>query len=175
MRPLVLFQHLTRTLNLIILKMQFKMFDLYQKSWNAAQSDCCSRNMHLVAFETIQEQNCVRDNVVKSILMNRIIFKLFTNYSALKARIWLPAASEWWIGATDYCQEDSFLWCYQNLSVVPIDRPSITFSPVEPNNYGGNEHCLHFESISRWQVNDNACAVSYNYICEVMTKYSDIM
>ncbi|KAL3841960.1 hypothetical protein ACJMK2_020036, partial [Sinanodonta woodiana] len=38
------------------------------------------------------------------------------------------------------------------------------WSPVEPNDEGGNENCLMMFNYGLW--NDKDCSVAYHYICE---------
>jgi len=37
-----------------------------KKSWAQAATDCCRRNMHMLAFETIEEQTCLKNTIFNS-------------------------------------------------------------------------------------------------------------
>uniref|UniRef100_A0AAG5D1E6 C-type lectin domain-containing protein n=1 Tax=Anopheles atroparvus TaxID=41427 RepID=A0AAG5D1E6_ANOAO len=71
----------------------------------------------------------------------------------------------WWIGGTDLGMEGSFVWIATN---TLVGRPFgyFDFSPGQPDNAGGNEHCLE---IGRWggvAWNDAACDRPQRFICE---------
>jgi len=123
--------------------------------------------MHMMALETIEEQTCLKETVFKSILF--LTLKLnYKNNKIFKGPLWNAQGTfRWWFGATDTCVEGTFMWCYRNTAVVRVDRPSLTFISSEPNDYGGNEDCLQTYDPGALTMNDNDCATSMGYFCEV--------
>ncbi|KFB38258.1 galactose-specific C-type lectin, putative [Anopheles sinensis] len=71
----------------------------------------------------------------------------------------------WWIGGTDLGLEGTFVWISTN-NLVGSPGGYFNFSPTQPDNKGGNEHCLE---IGRWggvAWNDVPCELSQRFICE---------
>ncbi|XP_035787485.1 perlucin-like [Anopheles albimanus] len=71
----------------------------------------------------------------------------------------------WWIGGTDLGNEGIFTWISTN-KLVGHGTGYLNFSPLQPDNNSGNEHCLE---IGRWggvAWNDAPCNFKLNFICE---------
>jgi hypothetical protein len=68
-----------------------------------------------------------------------------------------------WIAGTDLGTEGRFYWATTNQPVGPYDNyiPS-----TYPNNYGKNEHCLHYWHNKKW--NDFHCDAKQRFICELI-------
>ncbi|XP_055622027.1 C-type lectin 37Da-like [Toxorhynchites rutilus septentrionalis] len=79
-------------------------------------------------------------------------------------------SSTFWIGGSDLAEEGTFSW-------MPTGR-LVTFSnwsPGEPNNAFGSEHCTQLVYIprfeQRWTWNDNNCTDLYIYfVCETASQ-----
>jgi len=67
-----------------------------------------------------------------------------------------------WVGATDFLTEGTFRWVTTNTSITAVGTG--WWSPGEPNNQHGSEHCL--EVYDTAQVNDNSCSKRNPFICE---------
>ncbi|XP_058129745.1 perlucin-like [Anopheles coustani] len=72
----------------------------------------------------------------------------------------------WWIAGTDLGLEGFFVWISTN-KLVGHPTGYLNYSPGQPDNAGGNEHCLE---IGRWggvAWNDAQCEWSQRFICEL--------
>jgi len=78
-----------------------------------------------------------------------------------------------WVGATDFCSEGEWRWCFRENGSLPVDRAAIPFLPKQPDNSDGIEHC---GTIDLWtvQLKDLPCdakikpdATTLPFICEV--------
>ncbi|XP_029732103.2 perlucin [Aedes albopictus] len=75
-------------------------------------------------------------------------------------------ASSFWLGGSDLAEEGTFSWMPNGRLVRYAN-----WSPGEPNNNNGTEHCMQLVYIprfeQRWTWNDNECRTKYMYfICE---------
>uniref|UniRef100_A0A1Q3FPW5 Putative salivary c-type lectin n=1 Tax=Culex tarsalis TaxID=7177 RepID=A0A1Q3FPW5_CULTA len=74
---------------------------------------------------------------------------------------------QFWIAGTDLGRSKSFLWITTGKQIW---RPNfyLNWYPGEPNNAGGNEHCVEVyqESLARW--NDRDCNVRHGFVCELV-------
>ncbi|XP_071136766.1 galactose-specific lectin nattectin-like [Mytilus edulis] len=66
---------------------------------------------------------------------------------------------EYWIGGTDIQNENLWIWSSSETKLTFFD-----WSPNQPNNYYGGQHCLEFNYKSAW--NDKECALLRPFICE---------
>lgn len=66
---------------------------------------------------------------------------------------------EYWIGGTDIQNENLWIWSSSETKLTFFD-----WSPAQPNNYYGDQHCLEFNYKSAW--NDKECALLRPFICE---------
>ncbi|XP_062543869.1 clotting factor G beta subunit-like [Armigeres subalbatus] len=76
----------------------------------------------------------------------------------------------WYIGGTDLGNEGHFIWISTNKPIGYISG-YFNYSPGQPDNAGGNEHCLE---IGRWGGvvwNDVPCEWRQRYICEYVSQY----
>jgi hypothetical protein len=127
--------------------------------------------MSLMAFETLEESNCVVNNIYKSIGPLRLIFKFPVHYFLkCKATYWGESQKSWWFAASDHCNEANWYWCYGNSQVRFFDKAFNPFglNSPDPDNYQNVEHCALIRYFEPMQGNDITCG-SYqsNYICEV--------
>ncbi|XP_039443841.1 perlucin-like [Culex pipiens pallens] len=72
----------------------------------------------------------------------------------------------WWIAGTDMGQSGSFVWITGNMR-IDGRRGYTNFAPGEPNNAGGNEHCLEVGWTVGTLWNDCDCDLKKRYICEL--------
>uniref|UniRef100_A0A8P4KFW9 C-type lectin domain-containing protein n=1 Tax=Dicentrarchus labrax TaxID=13489 RepID=A0A8P4KFW9_DICLA len=106
-------------------------------TWADAELHCVSQGANLVSIHSLEEENFVK--------------ALIKNFDHTKGRSW--------IGLSDIHKEGRWMWS---------DGGAVKFvfwSPREPNNNGGNEHCVHtnFERDLKW--NDVPCSVTYSSVC----------
>ena len=80
----------------------------------------------------------------KNHLHYRIIFQLKTGGLSYWQGIWL--------GATDLAKEGTFVW---DLTRQPVGYSN--WLPGQPDNYGGNENCMHIISGDPGKWNDAPC------------------
>ncbi|XP_065090154.1 elastase-1-like [Ochlerotatus camptorhynchus] len=76
----------------------------------------------------------------------------------------------WFIGGTDLGNEGHFIWIATNKPIGYLTG-YFNYSPGQPDNAGGNEHCLE---IGRWGGvfwNDVPCEWTQRYICEHVSAY----
>ena len=66
-----------------------------------------------------------------------------------------------WIGINDKNVEGEFVYASSREEVTVTD-----WYTGEPNNYGGNENCVHFDYSEIW--NDDRCSKKHSFICENM-------
>jgi cysteine-rich repeat protein len=71
----------------------------------------------------------------------------------------LGFGSDVWSGGNDHGAECSFNW-------INGERWRPAFNSGEPNNSGGNEHCVELDPQSNPMMNDENCGDSQDYICE---------
>lgn len=84
---------------------------------------------------------------------------------ARATRVRQTVTSHVWIGGSDLTHEGRYVW---------MDRTAITYNDAwrsgEPNNYGGNEHCIalygenHLRLKNQW--NDIRCSTHLPFLCE---------
>ncbi|KAG7165265.1 C-type lectin domain family 4 member F-like 4, partial [Homarus americanus] len=68
-----------------------------------------------------------------------------------------------WLGGSDLATEG--VW--HDVSSKPINLRSSLWSESEPNDYGGNEDCVHLRyKEGEYGWNDVNCEYTYNFICE---------
>ncbi|XP_043648091.1 C-type lectin 37Da-like [Drosophila teissieri] len=107
-------------------------------NWYDAFEACRQMNADLVAFEDLKEQKLVSQYLVgKNIIQN------------------------FWTAGTDLAKQDYFVW-FSTGQPVATDL----WIKGEPNNAGGNEHCVEFQSNVGLGLNDKPCTVARGYICK---------
>ncbi|GAB6032988.1 Fc fragment of IgE, low affinity II, receptor for (CD23) [Chamberlinius hualienensis] len=72
-----------------------------------------------------------------------------------------PTVAFWWLGASDLAKDDTWIWAHDN-SPVSFNN----WLEGQPDNYQGNEKCLHYWTEFNWGWNDAQCLTAYHYICE---------
>ncbi|EDW90408.1 C-type lectin 37Da [Drosophila yakuba] len=124
----------------------YYVFGQSKVNWHLAYEDCRRLGSELVAFETSEE---------------------FDDIAAhLNAR---GDRSEHWTSGNDLARTGDYYW-FSNVQLVTIKR----WAPNQPDNSGGNEHCIHMGYIyghsTEFQLNDRPCNGDPNslfkYICE---------
>ncbi len=98
-------------------------------TWADAEPQCISEGAYLVSIHSLEEHNFVK------VLINSDCYRRWT-----------------WIGLSDSQEEGGWMWS---------DEPTVDFvfwSLREPNNYEGNENCVHnnFRTDLKWS--DCNCA-----------------
>nr|XP_019931078.2 C-type lectin 37Da-like [Aedes albopictus] len=116
-------------------------------NWFKASEVCHWIGMQLVTIASRDENNAVARFVQKSDKFNE-------------------KASSFWIGGNDLAEEGTFSWMPNGRLVRYAN-----WSPGEPNNNNGTEHCMQLvyepRLGQRWTWNDNECrTLSLYFICE---------
>ncbi|VDI16447.1 Hypothetical predicted protein [Mytilus galloprovincialis] len=67
-----------------------------------------------------------------------------------------------WVGLTDIDQERTFVWNNG------IDTGFRAFGYGDPNNAGGDQHCVRYDSISSYNWNDWTCNLRSTVVCQTL-------
>ncbi|XP_063415419.1 macrophage mannose receptor 1-like [Mytilus trossulus] len=67
-----------------------------------------------------------------------------------------------WVGLTDINQEGTFVWNNG------IDSKFRAFGYGDPNNAGGDQHCVRYDSISSYNWNDWTCNLRSTVVCQTL-------
>lgn len=115
-------------------------FCFVPSGWAQAELDCRSRGGHLVSLHSEAGGDALWPG------------STFT----------LPTSARW-IGANDRETEGAFVWSDES----PFDFT--WWAPLEPNNFGGDEHCVavYPQTLGRW--NDLPCETALPYYCSRST------
>ncbi|XP_045898361.1 lactose-binding lectin l-2-like [Micropterus dolomieu] len=109
-----------------------------QMTWADAELNCVSEGANLVSIHSLEEED-----FVKSLTKN-------VDHE-VKARSW--------IGLSDVHKEGSWMW--SDGSAVDFD----IWSPGQPDNARGNEHCVHINYVNDLKWNDIPCSMTRTSIC----------
>jgi hypothetical protein len=117
--------------------------DVYQfcdtaLSWNDAQAQCLAWGYHLLTIDTSREDR-----------------------AAFRAANGVDATRRWWTGFNDIAVEDTWVW--EDGSPVGYTN----WNSNEPNDSGSGEDCGQINRYSDGTWNDEPCANSLPYICEL--------
>ncbi|CAB3388907.1 Hypothetical predicted protein [Cloeon dipterum] len=111
-------------------------------SWHLASTFCKSNGMELASIETEAE-----NNAILGVIGNE------------------NPKESYWLSGSDYGSEGTFYWTGTGLKISGFTY----FERRQPDNYGGNEHCLQFWSASSTLAwNDHHCHLKFRFICEVI-------
>lgn len=66
-----------------------------------------------------------------------------------------------WLGGNDIAVEGEFRWASTGMKIIEFD-----WGGTEPNNAGGNEHCLDILRTISYKWNDAVCSAQLRVICE---------
>ncbi|XP_063407365.1 C-type lectin domain family 18 member A-like isoform X2 [Mytilus trossulus] len=108
-------------------------------TWNNAKKKCITKNSMLAEVVSYGERDFLR--------------KRASEY-----------AETFWIGGTDSKHEGIWIWATSQRNVIVTGWH--TRRVKEPNNQGGNEHCINIHKKLDFEWNDDRCWNSYRYICE---------
>jgi aryl-phospho-beta-D-glucosidase BglC (GH1 family) len=56
---------------------------------------------------------------------------------------------QWWLSATDFCNEGAWYWCYGNQTVRFFDNSITPFEPTQPDNWLDQEHCAMTKDLTK--------------------------
>ncbi|CAL1548327.1 unnamed protein product [Lymnaea stagnalis] len=76
-----------------------------------------------------------------------------------------------WVGADDLAGQGYLVWKLDSSPVANETLESV-FSPGEPNNALGLEHCVQYYYVNR-MLNDDQCSIRYGYVCEMPLPFYD--
>ncbi|XP_019205938.1 lactose-binding lectin l-2-like [Oreochromis niloticus] len=104
-------------------------------TWADAELHCVSQGANLASIHSLEEHQFVK--------------VLISNFD--------PTEGYTWIGLTDLHKEGGWMWSDGS----PVDFTYWTSN--QPDNMGGNEHCVHKNFGMKW--NDNRCSESFPFVC----------
>uniref|UniRef100_A0A1A9W341 C-type lectin domain-containing protein n=1 Tax=Glossina brevipalpis TaxID=37001 RepID=A0A1A9W341_9MUSC len=113
----------------------------FKGNWFQAWHECASRNMTLIALDS-EEKNKALEH-------------------ALKKDCETDAYPRLWLGGTDLGAEGQYVWASTG---KPFDY--VNWSPGNPDNDGGYEHCAYIWEKTDFQWNDGDCTIKMGFICE---------
>ncbi|KAM7343759.1 C-type lectin mosGCTL-7-like [Cochliomyia hominivorax] len=108
-------------------------------NWHAALELCNSQNQVLASVDN-------KDDTLK-------LLSTLSNYGLLYG------GSGFWLGASDLSHCGTWSWIKNGQTLLYTN-----WGPGEPNNAGGNEHCLELLNNGQW--NDFNCNENRRVICE---------
>ncbi|CAG2202657.1 unnamed protein product [Mytilus edulis] len=108
-------------------------------TWNDAKRKCITKNSMLAEVVSYGERDFLRKQASKY-------------------------AETFWLGGTDSKHEGSWIWATSQSNFIVTGWH--TRLVKEPNNQGGNEHCINIHKKLDFEWNDDRCWNSYRYICE---------
>nr|BAC54022.1 C-type lectin 1 [Anguilla japonica] len=114
----------------------YKHFDLL-KNWREAEFYCMIRGGHLASVHSNVEYQFLRE-------LNKASD---------------PQDSMFWIGLTDIRKEGTWVW--SDGSAVDFT----TWNPGQPDDWQGNEDCVHANVPEQKNWNDVDCSTPYRFIC----------
>ncbi|XP_065345365.1 hepatic lectin-like [Cloeon dipterum] len=111
-------------------------------SWHLASTFCKSNGMELASIETEAENNAILDVIGNE-----------------------KPKESYWISGSDMGSEGTFYWTGTGMKISGFTY----FERRQPDNFGGNEHCLQFwkPSTPTLAWNDHQCHLNFRFICEV--------
>lgn len=118
------------------------LFSLFSGTWDSGKTFCEGEGGHLVEISSLAEDNFIRDYV-----RNRGLTAYETRDS--------------WIGGTDVDVENTFVWTGSGQTFTYIN-----WGPGNPDNSGGNQHCVILFQESDYKWHDTQCTNTNSYICE---------
>ncbi|XP_078594349.1 uncharacterized protein LOC144872121 [Branchiostoma floridae x Branchiostoma japonicum] len=102
-------------------------------------------------------QDCRAENgdlaVIKDPPTHRFLIELIQTYN--------PSAEEHWIGLSDLLRERTFVWS----DGIPLEGTTF-WAHGQPNNLGGDQHCVYMCSLYDYEWVDRNCSDQLYYICE---------
>ncbi|VDI36192.1 Hypothetical predicted protein [Mytilus galloprovincialis] len=111
--------------------------------WFVSQSSCRAHNARLAEIET-KAQSDILIHLAK------------TN----------GPGQSYWLGGRDDVIEGVWMWASTDREFNYTD-----WAPGQPDNYAGNENCLHLYATQAMKWNDMTCTYKNRFICE--KEYSD--
>ncbi|KAH8391831.1 hypothetical protein KR215_005256, partial [Drosophila sulfurigaster] len=90
---------------------------------------------------------------------NLVSFENQDEFNAIKGK--LQAGKDYWIDLNDLAEKKKFI------SVATGKKPTYSnFKSPEPNNNGGDEHCVELYSELGHLMNDTPCSMKQLFICK---------
>ncbi|OWF39554.1 C-type lectin domain family 10 member A-like [Mizuhopecten yessoensis] len=120
-------------------------FYMFRQTWDDARTTCERFGGHLVAIETMEEDDFVKGFIDMS-----------------KAKSGLNMDKYTWLGATDHLSEGVWLWVTGE-KVALQDWRGGHVEHADSNGQPGVEDCMDY-SFGAW--NDNSCAATLPCLCE---------
>ncbi|XP_054601562.1 galactose-specific lectin nattectin-like [Nothobranchius furzeri] len=108
-----------------------------EKTWADAEAFCNQEGGDLTSIQNTDQYNFIRDLIVKGAGFNQ----------------------KSWVGGTNLDTGGEWVWA---------DGTPFTFTnwgPGEPNNQGGNEHCMDINLREQDYVNDEECTQELSFVC----------
>ncbi|XP_078333091.1 perlucin-like protein [Crassostrea virginica] len=118
------------------------LFSASYGNWNSGKLFCENNGGYMVEITNLAEDTFVRDFV-----RNRA----FTAYETRDS----------WIGGTDVVTENTFVWIGSGQTFTYSN-----WGPNNPDNSGGNQHCVILFQPSDYKWHDTQCTNTNSFICE---------
>ncbi|XP_013873419.1 ladderlectin [Austrofundulus limnaeus] len=122
------------------------LFNDTASTWDDAEAACNQLNAHLTSIQTPDQYAFLRVLIEKA----------------------TGANTRTWVGGTNL--QDRPITGMQNGAWTWVDGTLFTFTnwgPGEPNNAGGNEHCMDINVRGQDYVNDENCDTMNAFICVI--------
>ncbi|XP_027866892.1 galactose-specific lectin nattectin-like isoform X1 [Xiphophorus couchianus] len=113
------------------------LYEKTAKNWATAENFCLSLGANLASFHSVGEYNFIR----------KLIYKVTGKHT------------QTWVGAHDSVEEGYWMWSDGSKFVFN------SWGKNEPNNSGGNEHCMDINLHEQENVNDYGCYEKLPFIC----------
>ncbi|KAL9882736.1 lectin subunit alpha-like isoform 1-T1 [Glossina fuscipes fuscipes] len=110
-------------------------------NWFQAWNECASRNMNLIALDSGEKCKDLANAIKKDCDTG--------TYPRL------------WLGGTDLATEGQYVWTSTGKLFNYVN-----WSPGNPDNDRGNEHCAYIWEKTNFQWNDGNCTIKMGFICE---------
>ncbi|KAK7789752.1 hypothetical protein R5R35_005172 [Gryllus longicercus] len=129
----------------LVKNLGYYKFHPRQTTWEDALRTCASEGANLLVVNSENEANAVS--------------KIFAEFPKLHEEDWLN--DQVWVGISDLKKEGKFVSLTgRTLQEEGYER----WANGEPNNEGGNEHCLAFDRQRLY--NDEPCDTRLSFVCE---------
>uniref|UniRef100_A0A023EFS7 Putative secreted protein n=1 Tax=Aedes albopictus TaxID=7160 RepID=A0A023EFS7_AEDAL len=124
-----------------------------KRNWTEAVERCDCYRMQLAVVDTAEKHDAVAQAIYSS---------------AVFSQWWTDV----WIGASDILEEGVFRWKSTGETLNYTN-----WKAGQPNNYDGEEHCVHLQYISKvgFKWNDDQCSKKKYFICEKVCQSTQVV
>uniref|UniRef100_A0A8C6NRT6 C-type lectin domain-containing protein n=1 Tax=Nothobranchius furzeri TaxID=105023 RepID=A0A8C6NRT6_NOTFU len=112
-------------------------FQNQQLEWAKAETFCKRHGGHLTSIQDTDQYNFIRELIFKGAGTNQ--------------KSWVGGTNAGWV----------HMWRWTDGTPFTFD----SWGPGEPNNQGGNEHCMDMNLFGQDYVNDEDCSQQNSFVC----------